>query len=382
MLCKCIKIYLRLISFLFSANFTFENIRLKSLVNNSALVIENLSHSYNKKNANSIILNTINLKIKKGELLGLLGPSGCGKTTLLRLIAGFEYPIKGKIFLENQEITNSQKILPPEKRNIGMVFQDYALFPHLNVYQNTVFGLKNRSNKNRVNYLLDVLGIEALKDRYPHELSGGQRQRLAIARALAPGTSFLLLDEPFCSLDLNVRLRIRSELPNILKSFNASGLMVTHDPEEAMAICDKVAVMNKGNIHQIESPSKLIKNPKTLFVSSFILGNNILKIEQDKDFIYSCLGKFKPQNISNKIEYLSISPKYISLVKSKNGNGIVISKEFLGDYYVYKIAIEKNQIRVRTDINNKLDLGQRCVLKVSKNSEYFLYPGGLKNFLK
>ena len=173
---------------------------------NSALIIKNISHTYDKNKNAKLILNSVNLKIQKGELLGLLGPSGCGKTTLLRLIAGFEKPQKGEIFLNDNLISSSESLLSPEKRNIGMVFQDYALFPHLSVYENTKFGLKNKNQEDRIDYLLKVLGIDFLRDRYPHELSGGQKQRLAIARALAPGTSFLLLDEPFCSLDLNLSL--------------------------------------------------------------------------------------------------------------------------------------------------------------------------------
>ena len=243
-----------------------------------ALIIDDLYHKYDKQDSSNWILNSINLKIEKGELLGLLGPSGCGKTTLLRLIAGFEYPSEGKITLNNSEISNKLKILTPEKRNIGMVFQDYALFPHLSVLENAMFGLKDKKNKSRINFLINIVGLDKLINRYPHELSGGQKQRLAIARALAPGTNFILLDEPFCSLDMHVKLKLRSELPNILRNCNASGLMVTHDPEEAMSICNKVAVMNEGKIHQIDTPMKLLENPKTIFVSSFILGNNILKL--------------------------------------------------------------------------------------------------------
>ena len=224
---------------------------------NDALIIDDLHHKYDKRECSNWILNEINLKIENGELLGLLGPSGCGKTTLLRLIAGFEYPSKGRISLNSKEISNRKKILSPEKRNIGMVFQDYALFPHLTVLENVIFGLKNKKESSRVNYLLNVVGLNSLVGRYPHELSGGQKQRLAIARALAPGTNFILLDEPFCSLDMHVKLKLRSELPNILKGCNASGLMVTHDPEEAMSICDKVAVMNDGKIHQIDTPINL-----------------------------------------------------------------------------------------------------------------------------
>ena len=347
----------------------------------NALVIENLSHSYNKNKGSNLILNSINLKIKDGELLGLLGPSGCGKTTLLRLIAGFEVPKDGKIILNRNEISSSSKIVSPEKRNIGMVFQDYALFPHLNTFDNAKFGLKNKNNLSRVDYLLNVLGIHNLKKRYPHELSGGQKQRLAIARALAPGTSFLLLDEPFCSLDLNVKLRLRSELPIILKNFKASGLMVTHDPEEAMAICDKVAVMNNGLIHQVDEPSKLINSPKTLFVSTFILGNNVLNINISEGVINTVLGSIKPSNLKENlsIKYLSISPKSISIEKSNNGKGTVIAKEYLGEYFIYKVLVEDVSIRVRTCLDNNIDIGDKCKLKLIKNMEYFLFPGGFKN---
>ncbi len=348
---------------------------------NYALIIKDLSHSYSKHISDNLVLNSIDLKVNKGELLGLLGPSGCGKTTLLRLIAGFEVPKKGRIFLNNDEISNCSKVVPPEFRNIGMVFQDYALFPHLNVLENALFGLKDKKDSSKVDYLFDILGIGGLRKRYPHELSGGQKQRLALARALAPGTSFLLLDEPFCSLDLNVRLRLRSELPTILKSFNASGLMVTHDPEEAMAICDKVAVMNDGYIHQVDTPSELINHPKSLFVSSFILGNNILKIKSEGNNIYSSIGNIKINNISNhkKINYLSIPTKSIRLIKSKSGKSIVLSKEFLGEFYIYKIAVGNDQIRVRTEISNNFNIGERCSIELVKNSDFFIFPGGYKN---
>ena len=350
---------------------------------NNALVINGLCHSYEKNRSFSWNLDSVNLEIQEGHLLGLLGPSGCGKTTLLKLIAGFEKPNKGEIIMNNNLLSSSKKVISPENRNIGMVFQDYALFPHLNVIENVNFGLRNKSDTSRVDYLLNVLGIDSLRTKYPHQLSGGQKQRLAIARALAPGTSFLLLDEPFCSLDLNVRLRIRSELPNILRSCNTSGLMVTHDPEEAMAICDEVAIMNNGKIHQCDNPKSLMNNPKTLFVSSFIQGNNILKINYDNNIIYSVIGKFVPKNYQNNFsyDYISISPKSINIVRSDKGIGVVVSKEFLGDFYVYKITIEGEEIRVSSKLTNDLEIGQRCNVNLKKNNPYYLFPGGLKNII-
>ena len=342
---------------------------------NDALIIDGLCHKYNKQKNTNWILNEINLKIETGELMGLLGPSGCGKSTLLRLIAGFEYPSKGSITLNNKEISSKKSILSPEKRNIGMVFQDYALFPHLTVIENVMFGLRNKKDKSRVEYLLNVVGLEGFVRRYPHELSGGQKQRLAIARALAPGTNFILLDEPFCSLDMHVKLKLRSELPNILKGCNASGLMVTHDPEEAMSICDKVAVMNEGKIHQIDTPINLLNNPRTIFVSSFILGNNIINLNKNGNSYTSCLGEINSSGLSNNthIKKMSISPKFISIKRSESGNANVISKEFLGEYLIYKVSINDNILRVRTNINNLLNNGDKCSLSINKNSYYFLY---------
>ena len=355
----------------------------KNLVKNDALIIDDLHHKYDKRECSNWILNEINLKIENGELLGLLGPSGCGKTTLLRLIAGFEYPSKGRISLNDKEISSRKKILSPEKRNIGMVFQDYALFPHLTVLENVIFGLKNKKDRSRVDYLLNVVGLDSFVERYPHELSGGQKQRLAIARALAPGTNFILLDEPFCSLDMHVKLKLRSELPNILKGCNASGLMVTHDPEEAMSICDKVAVMNDGKIHQIDTPINLLNNPKTIFVSSFILGNNIINLKKNGNSYISCLGEINcSEYLKNTgIKSMSISPKFISIKRSESGDAIVISKEFLGEFLIYKVSINGNILRVRTDINNLLNNGDKCSLSINTNSYYFLYPGAYKEYI-
>ena len=348
-----------------------------------SLIIDDLYHKYEIKDTSNWILNKINLKIKSGELLGLLGPSGCGKTTLLRLIAGFEYPSRGKITLNNTEISNNQKILTPEKRNIGMVFQDYALFPHLTVLENAMFGLKNKKNKSRVDFLINIVGLDKLINKYPHELSGGQKQRLAIARALAPGTNFILLDEPFCSLDMHVKLKLRSELPNILRNCNASGLMVTHDPEEAMSICDKVAVMNQGRIHQIDSPLKLLENPKTLFVSSFIIGNNILNLKRIDNSYSSCLGEIKASSLRDKkdIKFISISPKSIFIERSNEGDAIILSKEFLGEYFIYKIYLKGETLRVRSNINESFNIGDKCFLRIAKDSFFFVYPGGYKIFI-
>ncbi len=220
-------------------------------------------------------LKGVDLQVAPGELLGLLGPSGCGKTTLLRLIAGFERPRRGTVQLDQRMVAGDWIWMEPERRGVGMVFQDYALFPHLNAWQNASFGLPRRNpNRERVAWLFALLGLKGLEQRYPHQLSGGQRQRLALARALAPAPRVVLLDEPFSSLDVEVRLRLRSELSSVLDACGASGVIVTHDPGEALAICDRVAVMRDGVLHQCASPPEIVRSPATPFVGSFVLQRN------------------------------------------------------------------------------------------------------------
>jgi len=239
-------------------------------VKKDALIIDDLHHKYDKQEYSKWILNEINLKIENGELLGLLGPSGCGKTTLLRLIAGFEYPSKGRISLNEREISSRKKILSPEKRNIGMVFQDYALFPHLNVLENAMFGLKNKKDRSRVDYLLNVVGLDSFLGRYPHELSGGQKQRLAIARALAPGTNFILLDEPFAGID---PLAVNDLKKLIFKlSSDGVGILITdHNVRETLLITNKSYVLSEGKILANGSSSELADNP---IVKKYYLGDN------------------------------------------------------------------------------------------------------------
>jgi iron(III) transport system ATP-binding protein len=170
-----------------------------------------------------------------------------------------------------QEVAGSHRWLPPERRGVGMVFQDYALFPHLDAWRNACFGLKRGQDTSRAAWLLELLGLKGLEKRYPHELSGGQRQRLALARALAPGCSLVLLDEPFSNLDVEVRLRLRAELPGVLARCGASGLIVTHDPEEALAICDRIAVLRDGELQQCATPRELVSHPANPFVGRFVL---------------------------------------------------------------------------------------------------------------
>jgi len=220
-----------------------------------------------------IVVKNFSLNIQAGDICCLLGPSGCGKTTVLRAIAGFQKVTEGEIKLAGKIISRPDKALPPEQRKIGMVFQDYALFPHLSVSDNVTYGLQGKSHKAKVQIsqeLLQLVKLEHLSERYPHELSGGQQQRVALARALAPNPSILLMDEPFSSLDVDLRRSLAVEVREILKSRNITAIMVTHDQEEAFAFADKIGVVNQGKIEQWASPFDLYHEPATRFVANFV----------------------------------------------------------------------------------------------------------------
>ena len=346
------------------------------------LEIHNLWHDFENKNISNWILKNININLKSGELIGLLGPSGCGKTTLLRLIAGFEKPKRGYIKKNGQIISKSNFLLSPERRQIGMVFQDYALFPHLNVWENVCFGIsKKKQSIERADWLLSLLGIYEFKSRYPHELSGGQSQRVALARALAPGTSLVLLDEPFCSLDVEVRAKLRSELSSVLKSCSASAILVTHDPHEALAICDRVAVMRKGEIQQYASPSEMVSNPFNDFIGKFVLQRNVLPIESDNYSYSTCIGKL---NFSHE---KSISTKSVcmfdknSIVINSDINGLftVIAKEYRINHYYYTVINDGHKIFVEMDLETNLCIGEKCNVRSVLGKEYLVLPEKIKS---
>lgn len=220
----------------------------------------------------------VSFELPKGQLMALLGPSGCGKTTTLRLIAGFERLEGGEIQIAGETVAKPPFHLPPERRRVGMVFQEYALFPHLTVEQNVRFGLHHYSGQanQRVATVLSLVGLDGLEARYPHELSGGQQQRVALARALAPEPQLILLDEPFSNLDAGLRVRVRSEVRTILRQANATAIFVTHDQEEALSLVDVVAVLIDGSVRQVARPQQLYAQPADRDVASFLGDANFL----------------------------------------------------------------------------------------------------------
>jgi len=349
---------------------------------NTELEIQNLWHEFKPNINKNWVLKDINFSLRPGELVGLLGPSGCGKTTLLRLIAGFEKPKRGLIKRNGQIISNNNYLLPPERRRIGMVFQDYALFPHLNVWDNVCFGInKKEQSIKRANWLLNLLDIFDFKNRYPHELSGGQSQRVALARALAPGTSLVLLDEPFCSLDVEVRSRLRSELSSVLKSCSASALLVTHDPHEALAICDRIAVLRRGEIQQYSTPFEMVSNPANDFVGQFVFQKNILPIRYINDSYATCIGKL---NIPTDTPISSNSvcmfdENAIKIKASKNEFFTVISKEYCINHYIYTIISDGLKLRSEMSLDTRLSIGDKCKVETIHEKNFMVLPENIKS---
>ena len=242
-----------------------------------SLTIEGIHHAYGAR----AVLEDIDLKVQPGEVVCLLGPSGCGKTTLLRLVAGLEELQKGRIFIGEEMIADPRRQMLPEQRGTGFLFQDFALFPHLTVLENTMFGLSTvRDKMERRRQALNALESVGMKESapvYPHELSGGQQQRVALARALAPKPRIILLDEPFSSLDARLRVQIRDQTLHVLKSSGVATVMVTHDPEEAMFMGDRIALMHEGRIVQSGSPTELYAFPVSAFAATFFSDVNRLE---------------------------------------------------------------------------------------------------------
>lgn len=311
-----------------------------------ALIVDNLSHRYNGTPA----VNGVDLAVESGEIVGLVGPSGCGKTTLLRLVAGLEPIQQGRISLAGVIVAdgNPRDAVPPDRRGVGMVFQDFALFPHLTVLENVKFGLRDRAGaeqNTQAQRMLDEVGMGGEAGKYPHELSGGQQQRVALARALAPQPALLLLDEAFSDLDARLRDQVRDDTLHILKETGTAALMVTHDAEEAMYLADRIAIMNEGELVQIGTPHDIYFHPGSSFVASFFSDVNIMAGKARGGVVPTPLGDVPtevpdgtPVDVVVRPEGLLIRQKDVDV----HQNAEVVATRLLGRTSLIHLSVSRN----------------------------------------
>jgi iron(III) transport system ATP-binding protein len=291
----------------------------------------------------------ISFAAREGEILCLLGPSGCGKTTILRAIAGFEPVRSGQIFLSGQLVSSPDVMTPTENRHVGMVFQEYALFPHLRVQDNIAFGLRHLARKERavrVQEMLRLTGLEGFERRYPHELSGGQQQRVALARALVQNPVVLLLDEPFSNLDPDMAGRMRQELHDLLRRTKTTTVLVTHDHDEAFAMADRIAVLNQGRLEQFDTPEMMYHMPATPFVADFVGQADFIPGTVSQGMVHTELGEF-PDTIECKdgtAVVVMIRPDDIHLVPTEGARSRVLSRQFRGSENLYTVSLPSGQI--------------------------------------
>ena len=289
----------------------------------------------------------VSLEIERGELMAVLGPSGCGKTTLLRTIAGFERPDAGTVVVGDEVVAGSGRFVPPERRRIGMVFQDYALFPHLTVRANVAFGLAARPRDERdpvTLRTLELVGLQHKADRYPHELSGGERQRVALARAMAPGPALVLLDEPFSSLDASLRAGLRREVELILRDAEATALLVTHDQEEALSLADRLAVMREGRIVQVGAPEEVYVRPASRWAAQFVGEVNVLSGVAHGSGVETELGVFDLRAPASGSVHVAVRPEQLELRADHDGNAEVVAREFRGHDVLYRLRHEAGRV--------------------------------------
>jgi iron(III) transport system ATP-binding protein len=285
-------------------------------------------------------LQEVDLRVDAGSMLALLGPSGCGKTTLLRVIAGLERPDNGQIEVGDVVLTSAEVFVPPERRRIGMVFQDWALFPHLSVERNVAYGvadLDSGARRARVREALDMVGLGSLGDRAPATLSGGQQQRVALARALAPQPSVLLLDEPFSNLDTALRVQVRTEVHRLLAGLGITTVFVTHDQEEAFVLGDDVAVMDEGRVVQQASPAELYRAPASRWVASFVGDANLVEGSVNDGVAETALGPVRVATTVAGAAEVLVRPETIKL--EPGTSGVVELVEFYGHDTVYVILL-------------------------------------------
>ena len=296
------------------------------------LVFENVSRRFKDTNA----VDEVSFELKPGEIACLLGPSGCGKTTLLRIAAGVERPTSGRVLLDDEEVAGPKRFVPPEKRNIGLMFQDFALFPHLSILDNVAFGLRDLDRAEALKiarHALERVGLADYCEDYPHKLSGGEQQRVALARAMVPRPQVMLMDEPFSGLDQRLRDSVRSETLALLRETRASCLLVTHDPVEAMGLADRILVMQQGRLVQTGIPETVYKHPADVATARFFSDANEMIVRASEGAVETPLGTFKiAPEFAGRPVLVMVRPQGISVAAPTAGiEGFVLESRFEGD---------------------------------------------------
>lgn len=310
------------------------------------VLLKNVTKVFNRKIE---AVSSVSLNIGKGEFFSLLGPSGCGKSTILRIIAGLETPDSGEVVIGGITVAGSRWI-PPEKRGVGLVFQDYALFPHMTISDNIAFGLKGcgrKELKRRVEEMLEIVGLQGMSKRYPHELSGGQQQRVALARALAPFPKVMLLDEPFSNLDADLRVELRTETKRILKEKGITTILVTHDQEEAFSLSDRIGVLNNGRLEQVGTPSEIYHKPVSRFVAGFVGKADFVSGKIQNGTLISDAGVFRCPEYSSfeSIDVdIMIRPDDVDFALDEGGDALISDVQFLGPEVIYRLQLSNGMI--------------------------------------
>lgn len=308
------------------------------------LEIESLSKSFDK--GKSFALKNVSFQLKEGDVCALVGESGSGKTTLVRLIAGLETPEEGVIRLNKEVVSSIKNFVPPEKRKVGLVFQDYALFPHMTLFKNVLYGISKDKNKNeRAKEVLDLVGLGEMKDRYPHQLSGGQQQRVALARALAPNPSLLILDEPFSNLDTMLRMQLRNEIFEIVKATGVTAIFVTHDTQDALAVADEILILQHGELIQKDGAANLYTKPNSIYVAS--LFGNTIQLSHELQSAFKC----------------PLNPECSHAIRNEN---FAINQEC--EHVTHARVIKRTFLGLDTQLLLRLDTGQKiAVLTKDRN---------------
>jgi iron(III) transport system ATP-binding protein len=307
------------------------------------LKVTSLSKSFDK--GKTFALKDVTFSLKDGDVYAIVGESGSGKTTLIRLIAGLESPDSGTIEINDKQVSSIHKIVSPEKRNIGFVFQEYALFPHLKLVENVMYGISKLKNKEqRAKEVLELVGLLELKDRYPHQLSGGQQQRVALARALAPSPSLLILDEPFSNLDAMLRAQLRNEVFDIVKKSGVTAIFVTHDTQDALAVADEILILQNGKLVQKDAAANLYSKPSSVYVAS-LFGNTI--------------------QLSKEIQSAFECPLKTDCCHAIRNENITINDEC--DYVTHATVLKKTFMGSDTQLLLKLDNGEHLTVVTKHN---------------